>query len=132
MLYCYSLSVVTARSFEWLIDGKSTTKKEKHGNYSVKIHSEMYIAWHMKVHNEKQNTGYVKVIWKIQYKFADAKINYLTWWYLSRFIRHSSLNISYGKRRHIFCLIVLQTLISATSPRRVHARYVGENLRENS
>ena len=38
----------------------------------------MYIAWHMKVHNEKQNTGYVKVIWKIQYKFADAKINYLT------------------------------------------------------
>ena len=124
MLYCYSFSVVTARSFEWLINEKSlvkakldhlinsvcfwvrSTTNEKHGNYSGKIHSEMYITWHMKVHNEKQNTGYVKVIWKIQYKFADTKINWLTWWYLSRFTRHSSLNISYRKRRHIFSALL--------------------------
>ena len=32
----------------------------------------------MKVHSEEQNTWHMKVIWKIQYKFADAKINWLT------------------------------------------------------
>ena len=30
----------------------------------------------MKVHSEEQNTWYTKVIWKKQYKSADAKINY--------------------------------------------------------
>ena len=58
------------RSFEWLASGKtliktklngfinsvcfrvqSITKKDKHGNYSVKIHSEMYGTWDIKVHN---------------------------------------------------------------------------------
>ena len=29
----------------------------------------------MKVHGEVQNTWHVKVIWKIQYKLADARIN---------------------------------------------------------
>ena len=52
----------------------SVTKKEKHGNYSVKIHSEMYITWCMKVHTEEKNTLYMIVNWKIQCKFADAII----------------------------------------------------------
>ena len=125
MLYCYSFSAVKTRSFEWLTHGKSLiktklnhlinracfwvrsiTKKEKHGNNSVKIHSELYSTWYMKVHSEQQNTWYIKVIWKIQYKFADAKINWLTWWYSSRFTRHCTLNISYRKRRHIFSALL--------------------------
>ena len=119
MLYCYSFSAVTARSFEWLTGTNSlikimlnpliknvcfrvrlTTKKKEHGNYSVKIRSEMYNTWYMKLHSEDQNIWYMKVMWKIQYRFADAKINWLTWWYLSRFTRHCTLNISYRKRRH--------------------------------
>ena len=35
----------------------------------------MYITWYMKVHSEEQNTWYIKVIWKIQKKFADVKLN---------------------------------------------------------
>ena len=72
MLYCYSFSAVTARFFEWLVDGKSSkktklnhlinsvcfrvpsiAKKEQHGNYSMKIHSQMYSTWYMKVHSEE-------------------------------------------------------------------------------
>ena len=121
MLHCYLFSAATARSFEWLTDGKSLiksklnrlinsvsfrvrsiTKKEKHGSYSVKIDSEMYSTWYMKVHSEEQNIWYMKVIWKIHNKLADAKINWLTWWYLSRLTRHCTLNISYRKRQHIF------------------------------
>ena len=119
MLYCYSFSAVTARLFEWLTDAnslikiklnplnnsvyfrvRSTTKKEEHRNYSVKIHSEMYNTRHMKIHREDRNTWYMKVMWKIQYRFANAEINWLTWWYLSRFTLHCTLNISYRKRRH--------------------------------
>ena len=37
--------------------------------------SEMCSTWCMKAHNEKQNKWYMKVTWKIQYKFGDAKIN---------------------------------------------------------
>ena len=85
MLDCYSFSAITARLFELLTDDKSLiktklnrlinsvcsrvrsiTKKEKHGNYSVKIHSEMYGSWYIKVHSEEQNTWYMKVIWKIR------------------------------------------------------------------
>ena len=54
---------------------RSITKKEKRGNYRVKIHGEMYSTWYMNVHSEEKCTWYMKVIWKIQYKFADAKIN---------------------------------------------------------
>ena len=54
---------------------RSNVKKEKHGNYSVKVHSEKYSKWYMKVHSGEYNALYMKVIWKIQYKFADAKIN---------------------------------------------------------
>ena len=28
----------------------------------------------MKIHSEKYSTWYMKIIWKIQYKLADAKI----------------------------------------------------------
>ena len=150
MLYCYSFSAVTARSFEWLTDGKSLiqtklnrllnsvcfrvqsiAKKEKHGDYSLKMHSEINSIWYMKVHSEEQNTWHMKIIWKIQYKFVDGKIKRFTRWYWSRFACHCTLNISYRNRRHIFCLIVLQTLISAISLRDIHERYVGEKLRGN-
>ena len=30
------------------------------------------------IHSEKYSTWYLKIIWKIQYKLADAKIKYLT------------------------------------------------------
>ena len=80
-VYCYSFLAITACTFDLLIDGRyivktklnrlinsvcfrvrSITKKSKDGNYSVKVHSEKYSTWCM------------KLIWKIQYKFADAKI----------------------------------------------------------
>ena len=35
----------------------------------------MYNTWYMKLHSEDQNIWYMKVMWKIQYRFADAKIN---------------------------------------------------------
>ena len=35
----------------------------------------MYSTLYMKVHSEQQNTWYMKVIWKRQYQFADAKLN---------------------------------------------------------
>ena len=54
---------------------RSITKKEKLGNYSVKVHSEKYSTWYMKAHSEERKTWYMKIIWKIQYKCADAKIN---------------------------------------------------------
>ena len=126
LLYCYSFSAVKTRSFESLTDAKpliktklnrlinsvcfrvwSIAKQEKHGNYSAKIHSEMYSTWYIKVHSEQQNTWYMKVIWKIQYTFADAKINWLTWSYSSRFIRHCTLNISYRKKQYIFSALLV-------------------------
>ena len=123
MLYCHSFSAVIARSFEWLTDGKSLiktklnslinsvcfrvrsiTKKEKQGNYSLKIHSEMYSTWYMKVHSEEWNRWCMKVTWDIQYKFGDAKLNWLTWWYWSK---SCGFNISYRKRRHKFPALFL-------------------------
>ena len=37
----------------------------------------MYRTWYMKVHSEEQNIWYMKVIWKIQCKHADTRINWL-------------------------------------------------------
>ena len=37
--------------------------------------SKTHITQYMKVHSEKQKTWYMKVIWKIQYKFPDVKID---------------------------------------------------------
>ena len=81
---CSSFSAVTACTFDWLTDSRSLiktklnclinrvrflvwsiTRKAKYGNYSVKVHSEKYSTW------------YMKAIWKIHYKFADAKINWI-------------------------------------------------------
>ena len=45
---------------------RSITKKEKHGNYSVKIYNEMYITWYMKypvkkkIHGKYRNTWYLE------------------------------------------------------------------------
>ena len=80
---CSSFSAVAACTFDWLTDRRSLiktklnrlinnvcfpvrsiTEKAKHGSYSVKVHSEKYSTW------------YMKAIWKIQYKFADTKINW--------------------------------------------------------
>ena len=101
---CSSFSAVAACTSDWLTDGRSLIKtnlnhlinsvcfrmrsiikKAKHGNYGVKVHSEKYSTW------------YMKAIWKRQYKFADAKINWLTWWYSSQFTGYCTLNISIVK-----------------------------------
>ena len=82
-------------SYVWLTDGRSLiktkesrliiivcfrvrsiTKKAKHRNYSVKVHGGKYKAW------------YMTTIWKIRYKFADAKINWLTGWCYSSTVLH--------------------------------------------
>ena len=54
---------------------RSITKKENHGNYSVKACSEKYSTWYMKVHIEEYNTGCTEVVWKIQYKFGNTTIH---------------------------------------------------------
>ena len=72
MLNCYSFLAATTHSFERLTESesliktklnrlinsvcfrvRSISKKEKHGNYSVKIHSELCSTWYMKVHSEE-------------------------------------------------------------------------------
>ena len=109
-VYCSSFSAAIACTFDWLIDRRSsvktklnhlinsvcfrvgsTTKKAKRGKYSVKVHSEKY------------STCYMKTIWKISYKFVDAKINWLTGWHYSSTITcYCIFNISYRKIQHIF------------------------------
>ena len=123
-VYCSSFSAYTASTFDWLSDGRSLkktvnrlinricfrvrsiTKKVKCRKYCVKVHIEKYSPW------------YLKTIWKIQYKFADDKINWLPGWcYSSTFI---------------FCLIVLQTLlISVINLHSLHSRFVEKESRGN-
>ena len=82
----------------------------------------------MNVHSEEQNTWYMKVIWKILYKFAEAKINWLTWWYTSRFTRHCTLNISYRERRHIFSVLLFYKQFLPL----VHVAFMQDMLKKSS
>ena len=43
-----------------------TWKKGEHGKYSVEVRSGKY------------STQYMKILWKLQYEFADARINWFT------------------------------------------------------
>ena len=77
---CYSFSAVPARSIDCLTDDKSLIKTKLNRLINSLLPSainnkERYITWYMKVHSEEYSTCCMKVIWKIQYKFADAKIN---------------------------------------------------------
>ena len=84
-------------------------KKAWHGKYSVKVHSGKYSSW------------YMKTTWKIQYKFADSKINWLMGlYYSSKFTHYYTYNILYR-----FVL----WLFSAINPRGVYSGFVGEELR---
>ena len=101
-------------SYVWLTDGRSLiktkesrliiivcfrmrsiTKKAKHRNYSVKVHGGKYKAW------------YMTTIWKIRYKFAYARINWLTGWcYSPTFSRCCTFNILYRKSHHLFSVFL--------------------------
>ena len=102
--YCSSFLAVIAWTFDWLTDGRSLKKaklnrlinsvcfrvwliikKAKHGNYRLKMHMEKHSTWCLKVYSKNYSTWYMKAIWKVQYKFADAEINWLKWWYSSQF-----------------------------------------------
>ena len=53
---------------EWTAPALQSIKKlEKHGKYSVEVH------------NGKYSTEYVKSVWKLQYEFADTRMNCFTW-----------------------------------------------------
>lgn len=70
----------------------SAIDKRRHGNCRMKAHSEKCSAW------------YLKIIWKLQFQFADARLNWLTWLHnSSAFIRYSLFNILHSKKQHIFC-----------------------------
>ena len=104
-VYCSSFSAVKAYTFDWLTDGQSSIKRNlnrliKRVCFRVRsINKE--IKWN--VHSEKYSTWYMKKLWKIQYKFADARIIWLTvWYYSSTLTRYCTFNISYRKRQHIF------------------------------
>ena len=87
----------------------------KHEKRCIKVHSGKYSAW------------YMKAIWKIHYKFPDAKINLRD--STTRSFSHvTALFISY-MAAYIFCLIVLQTfLFSANNPHVLYSRSAGEEL----
>ena len=134
MLFTFS----RCSSFVWMTNGKSLIKTKLNSlinSACFRVRSITKKMWKYTVKCTAHDTWYgkihYKVIWKTEYKFADATIYWLTWWYLSRLTRHCTLNISYRKRRHNFCLIVLQILISAICPRGIPARYFGEKLVEN-
>ena len=73
----------------------------------------------------------VHEIGEIQYQFADAKIDWFTLWWLSRFIRYCTLNSSYCKKRYIFCLIVWQTLISINKSTRLPFKICWKRVAQN-
>ena len=106
-VYYSSFSAFTACTFDWLIDGRSLVKtKLNHFTNNVcfrvrLITKTVYIL----VRNTEITVGKYKVvheIWKMQYQFANPKIDWLTWWCSSRFTRYCTLNSSYCKKRHIF------------------------------
>ena len=72
---------------------RSTTRKAKRGKYSVKAHS------------EKNRTWYMKTLWEMQYKFADATVNGLTeWYYSSKFTCYYSFITFYIVKDNIYFL----------------------------
>ena len=106
-VYYSSFSAFTACTFDWLIDGRSLVKtKLNHFTNNVcfrvrSITKTVYIL----VRNTEITVGKYQVvheIWKMQYQFANPKIDSLTWWCSSRFTRYCTLNSSYCKKRHIF------------------------------
>ena len=73
----------------------------------------------------------VHEIRKIQYQFADAKIDWFTLWWSSRFTRYCTLNSSYCKKRHIFCITVWQTLISINKSTRLPFKICWRRVAQN-
>ena len=46
----------------------------------------------------------MKRIWKLQYEFADARINWFSWYhYSSSFLRSCAFKIWYCKTQHMYC-----------------------------
>ena len=104
-VYCSSFSTVTAYTFDWLTDGRFLMKTKLNRlinsvcfrvrSITKKVKHENYINYSVKVHSD--SLRYIKGIWKTQCKFADAKINWFTWWYSSSFTRNCNLSILYRK-----------------------------------
>ena len=64
---------------------------------------------------------------EIWYQFADAKIDWFTWWCLSRFTRYCTLNSLYCKKRHIFSVFKSTWLAFKICWRRVTRNFLIDN-----
>ena len=125
-VYYSSFLTFTACTFDWLIDDRSLVNPKLNyviNNVCFRVRSITKIAQILVQNTEMTVWKYivksaVHGTWnmEIQYQFADAKIDWLMWWCSFRFTHYCTLNSSYGKKQYIyiyvFCLIVLQTLIS--------------------
>ena len=126
-VYYTSFSAFTACTLDWLINGRSLVKTKLNHlinsecDHSRKQRRYCCKTWKLQCENTQWKVQYmVHEIRKIQYQFAGAKIAWLTWWCSSRFTRYCTLNSSYCKKpTYIFCLIVLQTLISVIKSTRL-------------
>ena len=93
---------------------KYTVKCTVYGTWKYTVKNKIHGTWKL--------SGKYKVCWcqnKLTYLMVLVQI-------------HTSLHFEHfisWKTTYIFCLIGLQTLISAVSPRGIHARYGGEKLR---
>ena len=108
-VYCSSFSAVAASTYDrpftklgwiaWRMDRtcfqvQSITRKRNMIKCSVEVHSGKYSAY------------YMKGIWKLQYEFADARINCFRWQqYLSWFICFCAFKIWCCKKQNMYCFL---------------------------
>ena len=70
----------------------------------------------------------MKRIWKLQYKFADARIMIPWEHYSSWFIRSCAFKIGYCKKQHMYCFLLfvfIEVIIFAINPCGSYSRFVG-------
>ena len=99
-VYYYSFSAFTACMFGWLIDGRSFVcfrVRSITKTASMLVQNMRIKLWKHTVKSTVHGTVEYMLHerWKIQYQFADVKIDKITWWCSSRFIRYCNLNSSY-------------------------------------
>ena len=75
---------------------------------------------------------FMKRIWKLQYEFANARINRITWYhYSSWFIHFWAFKIWYRKKQHMYCFLpfgFIKVIIFVINPSGSNSTFVGVDL----
>ena len=99
---------------------RSIKKKWKDGRYS------------MEVLNQKYSTWYMKIIWKLQHEFPDARINCFRWWHFSSwFICFCAFKSLYCKKQRMYCFLpfgFINVYIFFINPSGSYSRFTGADL----